>query len=401
MKKGIILTVVAVMITALLGCSGGGSGTGGTTTARARGDQIRMRFASCQTPNYALIEQDLYWIQLVEELLGDEIRIDHYAAGELVRQNEVFDAVASGTVQLGGDFPGYWAGRDTAFNLVASFPMWFTAYDYINWLEFGGGYAEYERVYGNFGIMPLPHGPITVESGPRSNRPIRSLADYRGLKLRMSGRNQGNILQILGASQVSIASAEVYQGLQRGLLDAAESCTPMLDFGLGYGEMTRFSSHPGWHQPGSMCNILVNMNTWNTIPAHFRSAFRISAKATITRTLAFEDYTSAFGTYQFRSMGVQEDILPMQDLVRLADLSFEQIYLESAANPSFAQMAMSMAEYLHYYHPWRALAYPFGHGWRDAPLPDLNRIRPHVPATFQSQGGAPVFPILADQRGQR
>ena len=397
MKKCTLLVVVVLMIAVLVGC--GGKATSGAG-AKATTEQVKMRFTSCQTPNYALIEQDLVWIAYVHELLGDQIKIEHYAAGELIKQNEVFDAVSNGTVQLGGDFPGYWAGKDSAFNLVSSFPMWMTAYDYINWIEFGGGQEEYDRVYGNFGIKPLPHGPITVESGPRSSKPIRNLADYKGLKLRMSGKNQGNILKQLGAAQVSIASAEVYQGLQKGLLDAAESCTPMLDWGLGYGEMTKYSSHPGWHQPGSMCNILVNKKTWDSLQPHQQSAFKIAAKATIARTLAFEDYTSAFGMYDFRKAGVTEYFLSEADLKKFAELAYGQIYEESAANPSFARMAYSMAEYLHYYYPWRKLAYPFGHGWKDAPLPDLSKIKPHVPAEYKGNGGAPNFPILANTRAK-
>ena len=398
MKKCTLLVVVVLMIAALLGCSGKGAATGAGAAQKV--EQMKMRFASCQSPNYLLIEQDIYWVNLVHELLGDQIKIEHFAAGELIKQNEVFDAVSNGTVELGGDFPGYWAGKDSAFNLVASFPMWMTAYDYINWIKFGGGQEEYDRVYGNFGIKSLSHGPITVESGPRSNKPIRSLADYKGLKIRMSGKNQGNILKQLGASQVSIASAEVYQGLQKGLLDAAESCTPMLDFGLGYGEMTKFSSHPGWHQPGSMCNLLINKKIWDSMPEHFRSAFRIAAEATITRTLAFEDYTSAQGMYEFLKMGSKEYRLSDADLMKLAELSYGQIYEESAANPSFAQMAYSMAEYINYYHPWKQWAFPFGQGWKDHPLPDLAKIKPYVPATYKGSGGAPVYENLAAKRGK-
>ena len=384
MKKGILFLLVVLIIVALLGCGGKSGATGGS--GRGATELVKMKFASCQTNNYALVEQDKVWISYVHDLLPGEIEIEHFAAGELIKQNEVFDSVSDGTVQLGGDFPGYWAGKDTAFNLVSSFPMLMNCYDYINWLEFGGGQDEYDRVYGAFGIVPLPHGPITVESGPRSNKPIKTLADYNGLKLRMSGKSQGNILKKIGAAQVSIASAEVYQGLQRGLLDAAESCTPFLDWGLGYGEVTKFAGHPGWHQPGSMCCVLVNKKIWDSLSDHQKSAFKIAAKATITWTLAFEDYTSAWGTNLFASMGVKPDVLPEADLKKLAEYAFEELYAEAAANPSFARMALSQVEYMHYYQAWRPYAQPFGHGWKDQPLPDPEKIRPHVKGDYTPAG---------------
>ncbi len=379
MKKNSCLIIVIMLIAILFsGCQGKSADGADNTAAAAGKEKIKLKFATCWTPNYALIEQDKYWMSLVNELVGDQVEIQFFTAGELVKSNEVFDAVSNGTVQIGSDFPGYWAGKDTAFNLVASFPMWMDAYDYINWLEFGGGQAEYDRVYGKFGIVPLPHGPITVESGPRGTKPIKSLADYKGLKMRMSGKNQGNILQQLGASQVSISSAEVYQGLQRGLIDAAESCTPEFDWGLGYGEITTFASHPGWHQPGSMCNLLFNKAAWDALPANVQSAFRIAAKATMARTLAFQDYSSADGTKKFNDAGVKAYKLSMQELEKIANLSLEQIYAESKTNPSFAKMALSMGEYLHHYAPWRELSFPFNHGWVDNPLPDLEKIRPYA-----------------------
>ena len=378
MKKNSLMIIIIMLIAILFsGCQGKSAETGAETAA-VKQEKIKLKMATCWTPNYALIEQDKYWLSLVNELVGDQVEIEFFTAGELVKANEVFDAVSNNTVQIGSDFPGYWAGKDSAFNLVASFPMWMDAYDYINWLEFGGGQAEYDRIYGNFNIVPIPHGPITVESGPRGTKPIKSLADYKGLKLRMSGKNQGNILAQLGASQVKISSSEVYQGMQRGLLDAAESCTPDFDWGLGYGEITQFSSHPGWHQPGSMCNLLFNKDAWDKLPPHIQAAFRIAAKATLARTLAFQDYSSADGTKKFTEAGVKPYKLPMEDLKTLANLSLEQIYKESAENPSFAKIALSMGEYLHHYAPWRELSYPFNHGWKDEPLPDLEKIRPYA-----------------------
>lgn len=381
MKKNSFITLAILVIAILFSACGGKSEEATSSGAAvAKRDLIKLKFTSCWTPNYGLIEADKYWLEQVEKLVGDQVQIQFFTAGELVKAKETFDAVSSGTVEIGSDFPGYWAGKDTAFNLVASFPMWFDAYDYVNWLEFGGGKEEYERVYGNFNIFPISHAPITVESGPRGTTPIRSLDDYKGLKIRMSGKNQGNILKQLGAAQVSIASAEVYQGMSKGLLDSAESSTPDLDWGLGYGEFSEYGSYPGWHQPGSMGNLLFNMDTWNSLPQNVKDAFEIAGKATLARTLAYQDYSSAAGTAKFRNSEIfkGEFSLPLEDLEKLADMSFEQIYLESAANPSFAKMALSMGKYLHFYKPWRELSYPFNHGWKDSPLPDLSKIEPYA-----------------------
>ena len=380
MSKKVLGIFLAVLLCAgmLTGCSKKAEEQTASNTETAEKKVIKLKMVTCWTPNYKLIEQDKYWLDQVNKLVGDEVEIEFFTAGELVKSKEVFDAVKNNTAQIGSDFPGYWAGKDTAFNLVASFPMWMDAYDYINWLEFGGGQAEYDRIYGNFGIKPLPHGPITVESGPRSTKPIKTLADYKGLKLRMSGKTQGQILGDIGASQVSISSSEVYQAMQKGVIDAAESCTPEFDWGLGYGEITQFSSHPGWHQPGSMCNLLFNQKTWDSLPQRVKDAFTIAAKATLARTLAFQDYSSADGTQKFSEKNVQSFVLPEKDLKVLSDKSLNYLYKEAEANPSFAKIALSMGEYLHHYSPWRKLAFPFNHGWVNNTLPDLDKLRSYA-----------------------
>lgn len=368
-KRRVLITILALALI----CAGLT-----TATNAAEKKPIKWKMVSCWTPNYLLIEQDKYWLELVKELVGDQLKIEFYPAGSLMKPFQVFDAVKAGTVQAGGDYPGYWAGRDTAFNLLASYPMGLNIFDLTNWIYMGGGMEEYQRVYGQFGLVYFPHGPITQESGPRSTKPIEGLADYKGLKIRMSGKVQGKVLKDLGASQVKIHSSEVYQAMQKGVLDAAESCTPLFDWNLGYGEITTFSSHPGWHQPGSICGIMINKKAWDALPAHIQSALRIAAQATYVHTLAFSDYTSGEGTRKFESKGVKETHLSEDDLKKLSEMSIKYLYEESAANPSFARVAYSQYKYMYDYLKWRKLSAPLGHGWPDQPLPDLEKLKSYV-----------------------
>ena len=351
---------------------------GNVSSVYAANKVIKWKMVTCWTPNYKLIEQDKYFLKLIDELVGDEFKIEFYPSGTLMKSKQTFDAVKAGTVQMGSDFPGYWAGKDTAFNFLASYPLGMTASDYIGWIYQGGGWDEYQRIYGNYGMIYFPHGPITVESGPRGTKSIASLDDYNGLKLRMSGKVQGKVLNDIGASQVSISSSEVYQAMQKGVIDAAESCTPDFDWGLGYGEITTYSSHPGWHQPGSMCGIMINKKAWDELPEHIKAAIKIAAQATVTQTLAFQEYSSMEGTKKFESKGVQAKHLSEEDLTKLAELVNKYTYEESAANPSFAKTAYSYFKYLHDYQTWRKMAAPLGQGWENQPLPDLDKIKSYI-----------------------
>jgi TRAP-type mannitol/chloroaromatic compound transport system substrate-binding protein len=185
-------------------------------------------------------------------------------------------------------------------------------------------------------------------------------------------------LKELGASQVSIHSSEVYQAMQKGVIDAAESCTPFLDWGLGYGEITTFSSHPGWHQPGSMCGLIINQQAWKALPKHLQAVIKVAAQATVPWAISYHEYTSIEGTKLFAGKGVQEHSLNKEDLTKLAELANKYTYQMCAENPLFAKVAYSYFSYMHDMKKWRGLASPLMHGWADQPLPDLEKIKSYV-----------------------
>lgn len=402
MKKRCVLTTLLLIVVLLASCGGNSAPAAAAEAAPAAAaapvETFNWKMVSCWSPQYHLGDQDREFMVRLDALVGDQMKVDYFVENALVGPKEVFDAVKDDVAQLGSDYPGYWAGKDTAFNLLSSWPMWMDAYDYINWIYYdpsfagrmndeiakpgnsvGQGMKEYKRVYGNFGIEAFPFGPITIESGPRGTKPIKGLADYKGLKIRMSGSSQGQILKKLDAAQVGIQSSEVYQAMQTGVIDAAESCTPYLDWGLGYNEITKYSSHPGWHQPGSMCSLLVNKAKFDTLPQNIKSAIEIAAQATALQTLAMEDRSSGIYTNKFRDeVGVQSFKLPEADLKVLAGYSVEIMYEFAAKNPSFAQTAYSMASYMHEYQAWRQLNDIYGHGWADLPLPDLAKLKSYI-----------------------
>lgn len=408
MRKSYFLAVIIAFVVLLAGCGGNKAESAGKNVA-APAQTFNWKMATCWAPQYHLGDQDHEFLTRLNALVGDEMHIDFFVENALVGAKEVLDAVKDDVVQIGSDFPGYWAGKDTAFNLLSSWPMWMDAYDYINWIYYdksfagrmneevgkegsmGEGMKQYKRVYGAFGVEAFPIGPITIESGPRGTKPIRSLADYKGLKIRMSGTAQGEILKKLNAAQVGIQSSEVYQAMTTGVIDAAESCTPYLDWGLGYNETTKYSSHPGWHQPGSMCVLFINKARYNRLPKRIRSAIEIAAQATVCQTLAMEDYTSGLYTNKFKNeVGVKSFKLPEKDLRQLAAWSTEIMYDFASKNPSFAETAYSMAQYMHEYQYWRQLNDVYGHGWADLPLPDLEKLKSFLPVEEVSEEEEPT-----------
>ena len=172
--------------------------------------------------NLDLIAIDKHWAELVNQLAGDEVQIEFYAGGTLMPGTEVFDATETGSIQAAGDWPGYWAGRSPAFSPLATTTSLFNGVDYLNWITQWGGFELYQEIYGQYNMVYLPYGITNNESGFRGGTPIESIADIEGKRLRLSGRDQGRVLEQLGGSQVTLAGGEIYQAIERGVVDGAE-----------------------------------------------------------------------------------------------------------------------------------------------------------------------------------
>ena len=139
----------------------------------------------------SLVEIDRRWAETVNKLVGDELQINFRAGGTLMPSTEVFDAIETGGIEAAGDSPVYWAGNSPAFSLLGTTLSLFTAVDYLNWIQERGGFELYQEVYGQYGMVYLPHGVVNNEAGFMGRTEIKSLADLDGKRLRISGRDQG------------------------------------------------------------------------------------------------------------------------------------------------------------------------------------------------------------------
>ena len=160
----------------------------------AAAEPVKIQMTTTWPTGISLIDSDRHFVETVNQLAGDRLEIDFHPGGTLVPSGQVFDAVSSGSIDASADWPGYWAGYNSAFALLGSFPMMLTAGDYLLWLQQWGGFEAFQKVYGEHDMVYLPYAVLSMESGLRSKEPLKSLKDLEGKRLRMSGRPQGEIL---------------------------------------------------------------------------------------------------------------------------------------------------------------------------------------------------------------
>lgn len=325
--------------------------------------------------SFELIELDKHWVELANKLVDDDkLTIEFYDGGSLVPAGEVFGAVESGTIQAGADWPGYWAGRDAAFSPLAATVSLFNAVDYVNWIQEWGGAEIYNEVYGKYGLVYLPYGITNNESGFRTvDKPIKTIEDLAGLRLRLSGLEQGKLLEKLGGNQVSMAGGEIYQSLERGVIDGAEFSTPNVDLSAGFQEVTKHWSTPGWHQSAAVFGVMINKGAWDALDDDTREKLQIAADATMLWSLAFTERRANEAYAAFQEAGTEVSRLDDAALEQIQTLANETIVEASCSNPLSAKVYASMVSYLEDYSSWRNASAPFNLG-RTPGGPDLAEI---------------------------
>ena len=157
------------------------------------------------------------------------------------------------------------------------------------WLHYGGGMELWEEVYQPFGVLPLAGGNTGMQMGGWFNKIIASPEDFKGLKMRLPGLG-GEVLKKLGGVPVdALAGRELYGALQTGAIDAAEWVGPYNDLSLGLHQVAKYYYYPGWHEPGSTMEFLINQQAFSTLPNDLKMIVKVAARAINQDML--DDYT--------------------------------------------------------------------------------------------------------------
>ena len=349
------LKAAAVTLTLALGALGGGP----RGPARA---ETTWQMTTVWPSSLELIEIDKHFVELANKLTTGDLTIEFFEGGSLVPSGEVFGAVESGTIDAGGDWPGYWAGRDPAFSPLGTTASLFNAIDYVNWIQQWGGKDLYTEIYGRFGMVYLPYGVTNNESGFHTKEPIRSIEDLRGKRLRVSGLEQGRLLNQLGGSQVSMAGGEIYQALERGVIDGAEFSTPNVDWSGGFQLVTKYWATPGWHQSASVFGVMINMRAWQALSPEARQRLQVAADATLLWSLTFTEHRASDAYKKFKDVNEvnRMDDAALEKIQAMANGVIEDVACE---NPTSAKVYLSQLEYLADYAGWRAASGPSRRRW--------------------------------------
>lgn len=293
---------------------------------------------------------------LIGEMSGGRIEVKVYGGGELIPPFEIFDAVSRGTAEMGHGSAYYWKGKSEATQFFSTVPFGLTAQEMNGWIYHGGGLELWTELYAKFGLVPAPAGNTGVQMGGWFNKEINSVADLKGLKMRIPGLG-GEVLARAGGTPVNLPGGELFTALQSGAIDATEWVGPYNDLAFGLYKAAKFYYYPGWHEPGTILEAMINKQVFDALPADLQSIVLNACKVVNQDMLA--EYTArnpaALQTL-ISKHGVQLRRFPDDVILKLRELS-DQVVAEIAEKDEFsAKVYASYKKFLVQAKDWSGIS---------------------------------------------
>lgn len=269
--------------------------------------------------------------QLIERMSGGRMKWQVYAAGELVGPLEVFDAVSQGRVTQAGSTASYfYAGKSPETQIFSSMPFGMPYRGVMAWIYAGGGIELFRKYYKPFNLYPIQMVATGTEMGGWYRKEIKSMADYKGLKMRIAGLG-GKVLAKAGVNVVNVPPSEIFTALERGVIDATDLVNPFIDMRMGLHQAAKYYYYPGWQEPCTTTTLIVNLKIWEALADDLKAIIETASAECVAWTIAQGDRVNAQALKELTEKhGVIFKKLP-DDVLRELRKFADQVMAEEAA----------------------------------------------------------------------
>jgi len=314
---------------------------------------IPMSFGS----NLTALGDTMPWVsEQLKKVSGGSINLQVFEPGKLVPALGIFDAVSTGKVEAGYSFMGYELGKVPVSAIYGALPFGMETPQFAAWMYYGGGDALLKEAFRPHNVYPILCGSISPEGAGWFRKEIKSPADLQGLKFRAAALG-GKIYQKLGASVTMLPGGELYQALEKGVLDGTEFSLPSVDDQLGFAKVAKHYYMPGWHQPSTNQYLYVNLQVWNKLKPQTQAQIETTCTAGVAIALAKAEATQAAALEKFEKEGVKLHQFNKAMLDAFGKASREVLAEESAKDPMFKKTYDSMAAFMNKNRKWHDFGY--------------------------------------------
>jgi TRAP-type mannitol/chloroaromatic compound transport system substrate-binding protein/gas vesicle protein len=285
------------------------------------------------------------------------LEIKFHEPGALVPPLEMFDAVRAGVIDAAFSSPGFWSNKLPALQLFAAVPFGPSAEEFLAWIYFGGGQELFNEIYNANGIHSIFCGLIAPEAAGWFRRRIRTIEDMKGLKMRFFGLG-AKVVRKLGVITSQLTSGNIYMAFESGEIDAAEFSMPAIDLKLGLHRMIKNYYFPGWHQPSTLFELMINLKKWETLPTSAKAQIEAVCGDNIRHGLAEGSAVQFKALKILQNEGVAIRRWPGEILDALKSAWVQVAKDEAKADRDFKRVWQSLSAFRENYAIWRELSSP-------------------------------------------
>ncbi len=308
------------------------------TPAVAKDPTVNIKVAGMFGSNFKPIGGHIkQMIDNVSLTSNGSIRMRFFEPGALVPVMGIFDAVSSGSVDAGYVGIGLYINKEPGLALVNAAPFTPDLDTFLAWIYYGDGQQIVNEVLKKHNMTAVFCGFLAPEAGGWFRKEIKSLDDFKGIKMRIGGLGS-NVLEKLGVSTQALGGGDIYPALERGVIDAAEFSNPGMDETMGFHEAAKYYYFPGWQNPVSPQWLIINTNVYNKMTDNQKKVIDISCGNTVARSIAEGEVLSMQALDRLRAKGVNVKQWDPAMIKQLKQMWTEEANRLAATDPNFKKI---------------------------------------------------------------
>lgn len=272
---------------------------------------IKLTYSNFFPPTHIQSKLAESWCKEVEKRTGGRVVVEYFPGQTLTKARQIYDGVVQGMSDLGLCLFGYTRGRFPLMEVV-DLPLGYSS-GVVATKVANAVYKKFKpKELNDVEVMYLhAHGPGILHT---KDKPVKTMADLAKLKIRSHGTT-AKVVKALGGTPVAMPMPELYQALQRGVVDGA--LYPVeVNKGWKMAEVVKFMT---WDEPianTSTFFVVMNKGKWNSLPKDVQKIIRqINAEWVIKHGKAW-DTSDAKGKAYFLKKGGKIIQLSPQEAAR-------------------------------------------------------------------------------------
>lgn len=281
----------------------------------------------------------------IADMSGGKFQISVHAGGELMKPFEVVDAVQNASVEMAHTAPYYFFGKDETFAIGCAIPFGMNSRQMTAWMVEGNGLKLMREFYAKYNIINFPGGNTGAQMGGWYKKPLKSVADMKGLRMRIGGF-AGRVIERLGAVPQALPGGEIYAALEKGTIDAAEWVGPYDDQKLGFQKVATNYHYPAWWEGGPQLDFFINTKAYEALSSEYKAMIEAASMVAHVDMQAKYDARNPLALKQLAAAKV--NFVPMpKDIMEAAYKASQDMYAElNAKNPAWKKVFEDYSKFL-------------------------------------------------------